>query len=115
MVVLMSPFGFGKSERFKPDFYIEEGYEFSEYGFDAKVLYIPGHSRGSIGILTAGGDLFCGDLLTNMDKPALNSIMDDSEEANTSVKKLKSLKINTVYPGHGKPFPMGSFTKKKGG
>ena len=68
MVVLMSPFGFGKSERFKPDFYIEEGYEFSEYGFDAKVLYIPGHSRGSIGILTAGGDLFCGDLLENTDK-----------------------------------------------
>ncbi len=23
--------------------------------------------------------------------------------------KLKSLKINTVYPGHGKPFPMELF------
>ncbi len=103
-------FGFGKKERFSPDLYIDEGYELSEYELDAKVLHIPGHSKGSIGILTADNNLFCGDLLENKDKPVLNSIMDDSAAANASVKKLKSLKIKTVYPGHGKPFPMGSFT-----
>jgi hydroxyacylglutathione hydrolase len=27
-------FGFGKSERFKPDLYIEDGYNLSGYGFD---------------------------------------------------------------------------------
>ena len=97
--------------KFKPDLTIDEGYDLSEYGLDAKVLYLPGHSKGSIGILTAGGDLFCGDLLMNMDKPDLSSVIDDSAEANTSVEKLKSLRINTVYPGHGKPFPMSSFTK----
>ncbi|MGB3459978.1 MAG: MBL fold metallo-hydrolase [Halobacteriota archaeon] len=96
-------FGFGKKERFKPDLYIEDGYDLSEYGFDAKVLYIPGHSKGSIGILTADGDLFCGDLLENTDKPVLSSIIDDLAAANASVEKFKSLKINTVYPGHGKP------------
>ena len=99
----------GRFDKFKPDLYIEDGYDLSEYGFDAKILHIPGHSKGSIGILTIGGDLFCGDLLTNRDKPALNSIMDDPEAANTSVEKLKSLKINTVYPGHGKQFPMERF------
>ena len=104
-------FGFGKSERFKPDLYIEDGYDLSGYGLDAKVLHLPGHSKGSIGILTTSGDLFCGDLPENKDKPVLNSIMDDSTAANASVEKLKSLKINTVYPGHGKPFPMSSFTK----
>jgi len=107
-------FGFGKSERFKPDYYIGDGYDLSRYGFDAKVLHIQGHSKGSIGILTAGGDLICGDLLSNWDKPDqpdINSIMDDSAAANTSVEKLKSLKINTVYPGHGKPFPMELFIK----
>jgi len=108
-------FGFGKSERFKPDFYIEDGYDLSEYGFDAKVLHIPGHSKGSIGILTVGGDLICGDLLTNWDKPDqpdLNSIMDDLTAANASVEKLKKLGIKTVYPGHNKPFPMELFIKK---
>lgn len=99
-------FRFGKSERCKPDLHIEDGYDFSEHGFDARAIHIPGHSKGSIGILTAGGDLFCGDLLVNSDKPVLNSIMDDLGSAKASVAELKSLGINTVYPGHGKPFPM---------
>jgi hydroxyacylglutathione hydrolase len=43
--------------------------------------------RGSVGILTAGGDLFCGDLLENYDRPALNSIMDDLAAANASVEE----------------------------
>ena len=101
--------GFGKSERCTPDLYIEDGYDLSEYGFEAQVLSIPGHSKGSIGILTAGGDLFCGDLLENMDKPALSSIMDDLTAANTSIEKLKGFAILTVYPGHGEPFPMEQF------
>ncbi len=107
LIRMMVPilFGFGKSKRFKPDLYIEDGYDLSGYGFDAKVLHIPGHSKGSIGILTAGGDLFCGDLLINEDKPGLNPNMDDPAAANASVEKLKRLKISTVYPGHGKPFP----------
>ena len=105
-------FRFGKMEQFKPDLYIDEKFDLSEYGFDAKVLHIPGHSKGSIGILTADGDLFCGDLLENKDKPALNSIMDDLTAANESDKKLKELRIKTVYPGHGRPFPMELFMKQ---
>jgi hydroxyacylglutathione hydrolase len=99
------------SDRFKPDVYIDEGYDFSGYGFDAKVLDIPGHSQGSIGILTASGDLFCGDLLANIAKPDVWSIIDDSVAAHASVEKLKRLQINTVYPGHGQSFPMELFMK----
>lgn len=105
-------FRFGKAERFRPDFDVHEGYDLSEYGLNATVVHIPGHSRGSIGILTADGDLFCGDLLENKGKPAPSSIMDDSTAANESVKKLKNLRITTVYPGHGKPFPMEQFMKQ---
>jgi hydroxyacylglutathione hydrolase len=102
-------FRFPKSNRFKPDVYIEEGYDFSEHGFDACALSIPGHSKGSIGILTAGGDLFCGDLLENLEEPATNSLMDDPVDCEASVEKLRGFRINTVYPGHGQPFPMDSF------
>ena len=108
MIPILS--GFGKSERFTPDLCVEDGDDLSEYGFDARVLHIPGHSKGSIGILTAGGDLFCGDLLVNTDKPVLNALMDDPVAGNASVGRLKSLEIGTVYPGHGKPFPMELFT-----
>jgi len=104
-------FGLSKSDRFKPDFYIKDGYDFTGYGFDAKVLHLPGHSKGSIGILTTDGNLFCGDLFINMNQPTPTSLVDDSEKLNVSIEKLKSLKINTVYPGHGKSFPMSSFTK----
>jgi len=104
-------FGLRKSDRFKPDLYIEDGYDLSGYEFGAKVLHLPGHSKGSIGILTADGNLFCGDLFMNMNQPAPTSLVDDLAELNSSIGKLKSLKINTVYPGHGKSFPMSSFTQ----
>jgi len=97
--------------KFKPDFTIGEGYDLSEYGLNAKVLSLPGHSKGSIGVLTAGGDLFCGDLFSNTKNPELNPILDDLIEANASANRLKKFKINTVYPGHGKPFLMSSMTE----
>lgn len=111
---MMAPFlfRFGKSDRFEPDYYVADGDDLSEYGFDAQVLGIPGHSKGSIGILTADGALFCGDLLENRDEPALASIIDDLAAANASVYQLKSLAITTVYPGHGNPFPMEQFITK---
>ena len=111
LIKMIAPilFRFSKSNRFEPDLFVEDGYALSEYGFDATVLAIPGHSRGSIGILTASGDLICGDLFDNTDKPVLNSIMDDLAAAHASVEKLRSFAINTVYPGHGKSFPMEQF------
>jgi glyoxylase-like metal-dependent hydrolase (beta-lactamase superfamily II) len=104
-------FGFGNSRRFTPDFYLDEDADLSEYGLEAEVLYLPGHSKGSIGILTAAGDLFCGDLLESTKQPVLNSLMDDPVAGNASVEKIKSLEVNTVYPGHGKSFAMELFIK----
>jgi len=98
--------GFGTSERFAPDLLVKDGDDLSGYGFDARVISIPGHSKGSIGILTAGADLFCGDLLVNTDRPVLNSLIDDLAAADASIQKLGSMGIGTVYPGHGRPFPM---------
>jgi glyoxylase-like metal-dependent hydrolase (beta-lactamase superfamily II) len=97
---------FGRAERFTPDVLLEDGEDLSEYDLDARVISIPGHSKGSIAILTASGELFCGDLLENTAKPAPGSLMDDAAAAQTSLQKLGSLRIGTVYPGHGKPFPM---------
>jgi len=99
-------FGLRTSNRFTPDWYVEEGESLSNYGLEATVLHLPGHSKGSIGILTATGDLFCGDLLGNIRKPELWSLIDDPAAAKNSIAKLNCLNINTVYPGHGRPFSM---------
>jgi len=97
-------FRFGKSQRCSPDLYLEDGDDLSDYGFDARVLYIPGHSKGSIAILTADGALFCGDLLEYKGRPVLNNIIDDRAAAQASFERLRGLKVNTVYPGHGQTF-----------
>lgn len=104
-------FGFGKKKRFKPDLFLEEGDDLSAYDVDAKILSIPGHSKGSLGILMASGDFFCGDLFENLKEPSLSSIMDDLVTADASVEILKRLEIHTVYPGHGAPFLMDNFIK----
>jgi hydroxyacylglutathione hydrolase len=98
---------FGRSSRFKPDLYLDDGDDLTEYGLEARVLHIPGHSRGSIAVLTAGGQLFSGDLVVKKNRPVRNSLIDDPAAASASIERLKRLKIDTVYPGHGKPFPAG--------
>ena len=108
---IMAPvlFKFGKSNRVTPELRLSEEFDLSAYGFDARVISLPGHSRGSIGILTSEGDLFVGDLLENTKQPALNSIMDNRAAAQASVEKLKNLNVKLIYPGHGTPFAMDQF------
>jgi hydroxyacylglutathione hydrolase len=107
--IIFSTFKLGKANRFTPDLYLEEGQDLSEYGFEATVLHFPGHSIGSIGILTDEGDLFCGDLLTNTDKLAPNNLIDDPAELIDSLDRLRSMDLHTLYPGHGRPFTVEQF------
>ncbi len=90
-------------ETFTPDVLVGDGDELSAYGLDARVLHLPGHSPGSIGVLTAGGELVCGDLLYNWRRPSV-PICDDEAAFGASMAKLRRLHIATIYPGHGKPF-----------
>ncbi len=96
-------------EQFKPDIELDEQSDLSQYGLNAKIIYLPGHSKGSIGILTSNKNLFCGDLFTNRKKPVSNSLVDNMNDLNGSIEKVKSFDINMVYPGHGKPFQMRSY------
>jgi len=98
-------FGINEPDRFTPDLTIEDGYDFSPFGFESRALHLPGHTRGSIEVLTSDGMLFCGDLLGNLNKPSRFSLIDDPVEAQNSIRKLQTLNIKMVYPGHGKPFP----------
>jgi glyoxylase-like metal-dependent hydrolase (beta-lactamase superfamily II) len=103
MVFVVGAFfkGATKFDKFTPDVLIDEGFDLSRYGLNAKVLHIPGHSRGSIGILTDDGKLFSGDFAI----PGFGFI-DDMADHNASMEKLIQLNIETIFPGHGKPFPM---------
>lgn len=101
---LLAPFGMGRFTPFEPDLLLGEGHDLSSHGLEASVVHLPGHSPGSIGILTSAGDLFCGDLLTGTGGPTRNKIIDDPADYAASVERLHSLGVRTVYPGHGSPF-----------
>jgi hydroxyacylglutathione hydrolase len=102
---LLRPLGrFFDAEPFTPDILLEDGQSLTEFGVDATILHLPGHSKGSIGVLTAEGDLLCGDLFWNMRRPRLHSLIDDLEQARASVDRLRKLPIRRVYPAHGAPF-----------
>ncbi len=110
--VLLLLFRAGKFRKFKPDIFLEEGYDLSSFGLKAKVIHLPGHSKGSIGILTSSGNLFCGDLFMNTGKkPGKSSLVDNSIELDASVTKLKNYNFFNVYPGHGSSFKIEDYWK----
>ena len=96
---------------FKPDLFLSDNEDLSPYGLNAKVIYTPGHTMGSISILTAEGDFFCGDFLNYGKYPKVNSLVDDEEEMAASVAKLKTLNTRKIYPGHGQAFTMEELLK----
>ena len=102
----MPLFGLRKSDRFTPDVLLADGDDLSVYGLDARILHQPGHTNGSISVLTAGGDLICGDLMTNTGAPQANRLVDDTAEMAASITRARQAGARAVYPGHGKPFAM---------
>ncbi len=93
-----------KKDRFLPDIILENEQRLDEYGLSAEIVTLPGHSKGSVGILTEDGHFFCGDILENTKQPGPASMVSDNKEMEESIEKIKSLEFNYVYPGHGKPF-----------
>jgi glyoxylase-like metal-dependent hydrolase (beta-lactamase superfamily II) len=91
---------------FTPDVLLEDGQSLQEFGLDATVLHLPGHTPGSLGILTAGKDLIAGDTLANQGKPREAAIVADEDALKATMARLRGLEIATVYPGHGEPFAM---------
>ncbi|MCD6136779.1 MBL fold metallo-hydrolase [Candidatus Bipolaricaulota bacterium] len=106
MKPLMSLFRLRKRDRFTPDLFLEDGDRLTEYGLDATILHVPGHSAGSIAVLTDEGAFFSGDFLENRTRPSIATIVDDAEALETSFERVKKLDIRIVYPGHGKPFTL---------
>lgn len=97
------------TDRFIPDILLKDGDDLSKYGITAEVITIPGHSKGSIGVLTFEGNLFCGDFFENGKKAKVNRIMDNRDAAKASMEKIRNFKIDRIFPGHGNPFLMEEF------
>ncbi len=96
---------------FTPDVFLADGQNLKEYGADAVIHHVPGHTAGSIVILTPEGDLFVGDTVFNFAGPETAIFIQNKKELRESLGRLKTLDAKTVYPGHGRPFPMDQLKK----
>lgn len=95
---------FAPEDVFTPDIPLSDGMELTSSGFPGSVLALPGHTDGSVGFLTAEGDLFCGDLLVNRNRIEQNGLLDDPAAADDSLRRVRELPLRTIFPGHGRPF-----------
>ncbi len=85
-------------------FFVKEGDTLADYGFpDIKVVELPGHSKGSIGLLVSDDAMLVGDALDNWIRPATAHLYTDLEAEKKTVEKIRSFGKRTYYYGHGKP------------
>jgi glyoxylase-like metal-dependent hydrolase (beta-lactamase superfamily II) len=97
--------GFRAGDHFRAQVPLREGFDLARYGWAAKVVELPGHSQGSVGVLSEEGELFCGDTLANQNGK-VGPGMGDPADFVDSIEKVKGLKAERIYPGHGEPFGM---------
>lgn len=88
----------------------DDGLSLADYGISGRVVHTPGHSSGSVTVLLDIGEAFVGDLAMNRFplclSPGLPIFADDPAAVLSSWKILIELGVSTVYPAHGKPFPV---------
>jgi glyoxylase-like metal-dependent hydrolase (beta-lactamase superfamily II) len=79
-------------------------------GIEGRILYTPGHTDDSISVLLPEGGVFVGDLAMNF----LNFLgtrhrpvfFEDLKAVFENWKRVIELGGRTVYPAHGKPYPV---------
>lgn len=83
--------------------FVKDGDSLADYGINAKVLSLPGHTNGSMGLDVEGRDLLVGDELDNWLAPAVGHLYCDRDALRRSAEKIRSLGARTIFYGHGKP------------
>ena len=92
-----------KVERPENLIFVEDGDDLSEYGINAKIFGLPGHTLGSIGVDVEEKHLFVGDELDNWIRPGVGHLYYDFDAIKESAERVRNLGERTIYYGHGNP------------
>lgn len=97
----------------KADVEIADEYDLRKYGVDARIIHTPGHSPGSVCIVTGDRQCIAGDTLFNM-FPGTHYpiIVYDKKELIKTYRLLDEIDSLIYYPGHGKAITRKAFKKK---
>lgn len=90
-------------EAFTPAVLLKDGDSLQDYGIDAKILALPGHTKGSIGVDAGEAGIIVGDALMHFISPTVSLLYHDRQALLESARKLSALGPRRVYFGHGKP------------
>lgn len=90
---------------FRPDILLKDKDNLSDYGINASIVSLPGHTNGSIGIDVDNKYLIVGDALMNMFYPTVSMLFHNKNEMLESAEKISKMGNRTIYFGHGKPTP----------
>ncbi len=96
---------------FEPDILIDEEIDLTPFGVAGRIVFTPGHTPGSISVLTGDGGIIVGDLLMGgwfggalfASRPGLHYFADDLAGVKTSIGKVLALSPRVIHPGHGGP------------
>lgn len=93
-----------KIQPFEPKIFLENNQSLKDYGIDAKVVSLRGHTKGSIGIIANDKEFIVGDAMMNMTYITPSLIYENKKAMLNSVTKIKNSNAEKIYVGHGKPF-----------
>jgi len=87
---------------FCPVLPLQDGDALDKYGLNnATIVGLPGHTKGSIGVLIDRTDLIVGDTLMNIFNPARALIYEDGDTMADSIAKINSMEVKKIHFGHG--------------
>ncbi|MFF5635759.1 MBL fold metallo-hydrolase [Streptomyces sp. NPDC012825] len=94
---------------FEPDVIVTGETDLEDFGISARIMPTPGHTAGSISVLTDRGDLVAGDLIANSffglvrGRPANPPFHDDPLGNLASLRRMLALNPTGLHVGHGTP------------
>ena len=95
----------------EPTLLLDGEYDLAPFGVAAKVVPTPGHTAGSISVVTAEGEVIVGDLFMGgyfggrllPRRPGYHYFADDLGLVRHSIQGLLNLKLRQFHVGHGGP------------
>ena len=93
------------------DMLIEERLDLADYGVQAEVMCTPGHTPGSLSVMTSDGQALVGDLCGGgwpvgqfqPSRPRYHYWASSLEEVQTSLERVCAFQPSQIYVGHGGP------------
>lgn len=100
-------------QKFNINIKLQNNQIINNYGINLKIIELPGHTNGSIGILYKNY-LFAGDALVNRGKiPSLAFQNQDNKKAYSSLKEIININPKVIFVGHDKEIIMNEKIKNK--